>query len=104
MENYNEAKATKCRAASEQNSPPKLGGVAAPLIKMPRSHLIKAQTGWFLQRASLQIASYFGQDALEIFEHIFIFKSNNANVKLLEELRPLLVCLRSGLRHMPCPI
>jgi len=29
------------------NSPPKLGGVAARVIKMPRSYLLKAQTGWF---------------------------------------------------------
>ena len=28
-------------------SPPKLGGVAAPIKKMPRSLLSRAQTGWF---------------------------------------------------------
>src|SRR5437867_4279899 len=35
----------------DADSPPKLGGVAAPINKMPRSHLSWAQTGWSLTRS-----------------------------------------------------
>jgi len=36
------------KVARLRNSPPKLGGVAAPSIKMVRSLLLNAQTGWFV--------------------------------------------------------
>src|SRR5437763_7127557 len=43
----------KCREASEWNSRPKLGGVAAPRKEKSRSYLGRAQTGWFRSRNAI---------------------------------------------------
>jgi hypothetical protein len=73
--------------------------VAAPINKMPRSHLIRAQTGWSFQTS------------FDRFQHVFqvsvdrlILKPDYADILLRKVTRPFRVILRSGLREMTGPI